>query len=93
MQRGLLEGVRSINLPGVEVDSIECRASLCRLSVRYASANQPRSLFEAACMGPTSAWFNLHVGCHLTAPQGSEDGSGEVMLFAMRAEAPDGKPR
>ena len=83
----LRDGLRNVNLPGLDVSSVECRRTVCKVSARYEAPNQPRALFTAACIGPESQWAGLHMGCYLAPPKANEDGSGELALYAMRGKS------
>ncbi len=94
-EHALREGVRHLDVEGVDVGEVECRSSICRMPVHYAAAatlassgrSQPRALFDRLCIGPESTWASLHVGCFLGAPSTASDGGGDSALFVFR----DGK--
>lgn len=83
--QSLSEGVRHASIEGVDVRSIECRSTICRVSLHYTSTSeQPRKLFEAMCTGPKSELVSQRVGCFLGPPQTAADGSGDGKLFVYR---------
>ena len=86
--QSLSEGIRHASIDGVDVRAIECRSTICRVSLHYtATSEQPRKVFEAMCIGPKSELVSQHVGCFLGPPQTAADGSGDGKLFVYR----DGK--
>ncbi len=83
--QSLSEGFRHASIEGVDVSSIECRSTICRVSLRYtATSEQPRKIFDAMCIGPKSELVSQGVGCFLGPPQTAADGSGEGKLFVYR---------
>jgi hypothetical protein len=82
MAQKLAGGLRKVD--GVDVRDVECRSSMCRVTLHYASGTRPRKVLDATCVGPQAEWASLNVGCFLAAPTTAGDGSSDGALYVFR---------